>query len=125
MGEVPLGADLEVTRPRSAGLPRYALSPREYAWFAARGGRWPDFYTLWTLKESRCRFTGRGLDTPPRALAVPLLEPGEAGELDGLAFRAYGGEGWRAALCAAAPADLPPDLLWRGGGERQVFLRIN
>ena len=36
LGEKALGADIEVVRPRSAGLPRYALSGREYVWYEMR-----------------------------------------------------------------------------------------
>ena len=55
LGKKALGADIEVVRPRSAGLPRYALSGREYVWYEMRGSRWEDFYTLWTLKEARVK----------------------------------------------------------------------
>lgn len=114
VGDVPLGVDVEPICVRRDSLSRHTLSPREYAWFEARGSRWEDYYTLWTMKESRCKYTGRGLDVAPRELEVPLLNPGESGELDGLVFRAYGGEGWRAALCAAAPCVLPTEIFpWR------------
>ena len=100
LGDAPLGADLERVRPRSPGLPRYALSDREYAWFQSRGGRWEDFYTLWTLKEARVKCTGEGIfRRPPRQVSVPLLEPGETGVWEGFAFTALAGEGWRGAVC--------------------------
>ena len=95
-----MGADVERVRPRSAGLPRYVCSAGELAWFEGRGERWEDFYTLWTLKEARVKYTGTGLTLPPRDIAVPLLDPGQHACLDGLIFTAYAGEGWRAALCA-------------------------
>lgn len=97
-GEV--GADVEVIRPRRSFLPQKALSGTEFAWFRDRGSRWEDFYTLWTLKEARVKYTGTGLTLPPRDIAVPLLDPGQHARLDGLIFTAYAGEGWRAALCA-------------------------
>lgn len=99
LSDSPVGADIEVVRPRKPGLPRYALSDREYAWFEVRGSRWEDFYTLWTLKEALVKCTGEGLRRPPREIAVPLLEPGERGELEGFSFLALAGEGWRGALC--------------------------
>ena len=37
LGEGPIGADIERVRPRSPGLPRYALDDREQAWFQSRG----------------------------------------------------------------------------------------
>lgn len=100
LGETPLGADLERVRPRSGGLPRYALSHREYAWFQGRGGRWEDFDTLWTLKEARVKCTGEGIfHRPAREVSVPLLEPGETAEWEGFSFTALYGEGWRGAVC--------------------------
>lgn len=95
-----IGADIETIRPRRALLQCKALSEPERQWLHARGGRWEDFYTLWTLKEARVKQSGTGLDRPPRAIAVPLLSPGETALFQGLRFTAYGGPGWRAALCA-------------------------
>ncbi|WP_295621706.1 4'-phosphopantetheinyl transferase superfamily protein [uncultured Intestinimonas sp.] len=94
-----IGVDVEEIRPRRPGLPRHVLSERERRWFEDRGRRWEDFYTLWTLKEARVKQMGSGLDRPARTIAVPLLEPGETGEQDGLRFAAWGGAGWRAAFC--------------------------
>ena len=68
-----------------------------------QGGDWGTFYTLWTLKEARVKCTGEGLRRPPRDIAVPLLRPGETGELDGLVFSAFSGETWRAAACCPTP----------------------
>lgn len=107
VGTAPVGADIEVIRPRWEGLPRRVLSEEEYRWFAGRGGRWADFYTLWTLKEARLKYEGTGLNRSPRAVAVPLLEPGETGEREGLSFRSYGGADWRGCLCAAPGHPLP------------------
>lgn len=113
-GSGPLGVDIERVRPRRAGLARYVLGKAEYQWYASRGAVWEDFYSLWTLKEARCKCTGAGLDGPARKIAVPLLSPGEAGELDGLRFRSYGGTDWRAAACTAR-SELPPEeLVWFG-----------
>lgn len=100
LGDMPVGADVERVRPRRALLPPKVLSPEEFAWFRALGGRWEDFYTLWTLKEARVKCLGSGLDRPPREIAVPLLSPGGVGTLEGLTFTAYAGPGWRAALCS-------------------------
>ena len=41
----PVGVDVELIRPRRAGLPAYVLSPEELARF---DGSWADFYRLWT-----------------------------------------------------------------------------
>ncbi len=99
LSEREVGCDVERVRPRSGGLPRYALGEKEYRWYRDRGSRWEDFYTLWTLKEARAKCTGRGLVPPIRAIAVPLLVPGESAVMDGFTFTALGGEGWRGAVC--------------------------
>lgn len=96
-----VGCDIELVRPRSANLPRYALGEKEYRWYLERGGRWEDFYTLWTLKEARVKCTGEGLRRPARSIAVPLMEPGERAELEGFTFAALAGENWRGAVCEA------------------------
>lgn len=103
-GEV--GADIEMIQPRRSFLPKKVLSEAEFAWFRDRGSRWEDFYTLWTLKEARVKYTGTGLTLPARDIAVPLLDPGQHARLDGLTFTAYAGEGWRAALCAGEAGSL-------------------
>ena len=100
LGDAPLGADLEIVRNRTIGLPRYALSEREYAWFQAQGGRWEDFYTLWTLKEARVKCTGEGIfRVPAREVSVPLLGPGQEGEWEGFRFTTLRGESWCGAVC--------------------------
>ena len=105
LGDRPLGVDVERIKPRRPNLPRYALSDREFQWFTRRGSEWADFYTLWTLKESYVKYTGSGLDRSARSIEVPLLRPGEAGEWNGLWFRAWGGAGWRAACCGEEEPD--------------------
>lgn len=94
-----VGVDIECLRPRRPGLAGRALSPEELDWYRTRGERWEDFYTLWTLKEARVKCVGTGLTWPPSTIAVPLLEPGQWGTLDGLTFTAYGHKDYRAALC--------------------------
>lgn len=104
LADTPVGADVELVRPRSPGLPRYALSRREYAWYESRGSRWEDFYTLWTLKEARVKCTGEGIfRRPVREVAVPLLEPGRALVWEGYRFASLAGEGWRGGLCQEIP----------------------
>lgn len=105
LGEREVGCDIELVRPRKENFPAYVLGGRELRWFEDRGSRWEDFYALWTLKEARGKCTGEGLVLPVRDMAVPLLEPGESGELDGFVFTALGGETWRGALCEKLPMD--------------------
>lgn len=111
--EAPLGVDVERVRPRRAGLARYVLSEEEFAWFQDRGGDWGSLYTLWTLKEAKVKCLGTGLRQAPRTIGVPLLEPGQTGEQDGLRFGAYAGPDWRAAVCTAGKEPLPRQV-WAG-----------
>lgn len=100
LADTPIGADLELVRPRKPGLPRYVLSDREYGWYEDRGSRWEDFYTLWTLKEARVKCTGQGLfRRPAREISVPLPTPGEQTQWEGFTCLTLAGEGWRGALC--------------------------
>ena len=59
--EGPVGVDLEAMREIRPGLARRTMSPSEYAWYASRGARQEDFFTLWTLKESYYKYLGTGL----------------------------------------------------------------
>lgn len=105
LGDTPIGADIELVRPRSPGLPRYVLSDREYEWYESRGSEWEDLYCLWTMKEARVKCTGEGIfHRPAREVSVPLLEPGEHGEWEGFTFTTMAGEvqlegDWFGAIC--------------------------
>ncbi len=110
VSDAPVGVDIEAVRPRRESLLR-VLSQTELDWFQARGSRWEDFYCLWTLKESLCKQSGRGLDRRPEQIRVPLLGPGEAAFSSGLFFRTWGGEGWRAAVCSGG--QIEGDICWR------------
>ena len=100
LSDQPVGVDVELIRPRRAGLPAYVLSQDELARF---DGGWADFYRLWTLKESWCKREDVSL-FPPRNVSVPPPCP----------HRSYAGADWRAAVCCY---DAPP--------EEIVFLDIN
>lgn len=96
----PVGVDVELVRPRRAGLPAYVLSPAELARF---DGGWEDFYRLWTLKESWCKREDAPL-YPPREVAPPQG-----------CCAGFEGEGWRGAVCChGAP---PEEVVWLEAGE--------
>lgn len=100
----PVGVDIERVRPRREGLFRYALTQEEYDRFAALGGDWPAFYTLWTRKEAWCKYTGLGLrrqwkQSPPEN---PFA-------------RSYAGDGWRAAVWGEEPP--PEEIIWMEGAS--------
>lgn len=108
VGTVPVGVDVEQVIPRGTSLPQFALSPPEYQEFLRRGGDWPAFYTLWTRRESWCKWTGKGL------LAHWKKAPPE----HGLSFGEYAGETWRAAVCGQ---ETPPEqVIWLRGKEKDA-----
>jgi hypothetical protein len=92
----PVGVDIELVRPRSLGLPGYAMAPAERA---AWDGTWEDFFRVWTLKESWCKREDIPL-YPPRNLVTPPPCP----------HQSYAGEGWRAAVCCTGAP--PEEILW-------------
>ena len=92
----PVGVDVELVRPRRAGLPAYALSPGELARF---DGSWRDFYRMWTLKESWCKREDAPL-FPPRRVETPPPCP----------HSSFDGAGWQGAVCCfGAP---PGEICW-------------
>ena len=104
LSRAPVGVDVELVRPRRAGLPDYVLSPPQRAGF---DGTWEDFHRLWTLKESWCKREDAPL-SPPREVPVPPPCP----------HKSYAGEGWRAAVCCE---DEPPGgILWCGLEELEL-----
>ena len=92
LSDAPVGVDVEVVRPRRAGLPAYALSGEELEQF---DGSWEDFYRLWTRKESWCKREDAPL-FPPRQVETPPPCP----------HRSYAGAGWQGAICCSG---LPPE----------------
>ena len=92
----PVGADIEVVRPRRAGLFTYALSPDEQE--VCRED-WGEFYRLWTLKESWCKREDSPL-YPPREVKTPPPCP----------HRSYAGPLWRGAVCCTGAP--PEDIVW-------------
>ena len=92
----PVGVDVELVRPRRAGLPAYALSPGE---LARCDGSWEEFFRLWTLKESWCKREDAPL-FPPRQLGTPPPCP----------HRSYAGAGWQGAICCSGTP--PEEIRW-------------
>ena len=97
----PVGVDVELVRPRRAGLPAYVLSPAELARF---DGGWEDFYRLWTLKESWCKREDAPL-FPPRQVETPPPCP----------HGSWAGGDWRGAVCCSGPP--PGEIRWVEAGR--------
>lgn len=96
-----MGVDVELVRPRRAGLPAYVLSPAELARF---DGGWEDFYRLWTLKESWCKREDAPL-FPPRQVETPPPCP----------HGSWAGGDWRGAVCCSGPP--PGEIRWVEAGH--------
>lgn len=109
-GEV--GVDVELVGPRDPRLPRRVFSEEEYRWYAAHGGDWGAFCSLWTRKESWCKQAGTGIFNP-RSVLPPL--PGERHET--LAVHSFAGDRWRAAVCAEHGE--APKILWLGVTKKE------
>lgn len=96
LSDHPVGADIEMVRPRQAGLPRYCMADGEYAAYLASGGSWDEFYRIWTLKEAWAKQSGKGLGQPRNWPTPPPLP-----------HRSYAGEGFWASVCGLEePGDL-------------------
>ena len=88
LSDAPVGADIEVIRPRKENLPAYALKGERYERYLSLGGDWPAFYALWTEVESIVKYTGEGLQAWQRA-QVP----------EGCVISHLNGPGWAASVC--------------------------
>lgn len=100
LADRPVGADIEVIRPRREGLSAYVFKEKEYDRFLALGGDWDAFYTLWTEKESILKYTGEGL----KALRSSVLPPE-------CVITNLSGAGWRGAVCGCEKTDSVQDFL--------------
>ncbi|MGI5963232.1 MAG: 4'-phosphopantetheinyl transferase family protein [Lawsonibacter sp.] len=107
LDEKPVGADIQVVRQLRPNMPIRVCSSEELEWLRKGADQWERFTLLWTLKESRVKYTGTGLRQPIPSIRVPLPETEEALACqDGLFFRIYRGQGWYAAVCGETP---PPE----------------
>ena len=112
LDDTPVGADIQIINPNwRSGLPRRVCSPEELRWLEEQPDRLRAFALLWAMKEARSKYTGTGLKTGVREISVPLPHAGETLHLhDGLWFRIYAGDGWRAAVCGEQ--EPPEELIW-------------
>ena len=94
LSDAPVGADLEVVRPRKENLPAYTFKGENYERYLALGGGWDAFYTLWTEVESIIKYTGEGLKAYRRA-QLP----------EGCVISNLSGDGWKGAVCGREPVE--------------------
>ena len=106
MDDAPVGVDVQLCRPRRGAFLDKLCSSEERQWLRERGDSGQAFALLWSLKESRCKWTGRGLQRPISDILIPLPKNGERQlELDGLTFSLHTGDGWQLCLCSTKPWD--------------------
>lgn len=111
LDRAPVGVDVQLVRPCSARLLNRVCSEEERRWLRRRGDDCAAFALLWTMKESRCKQSGRGLTMPISDISVPLPQGEETVlEWDGLFFSLASGPGWQLSLCGHGPWDRR--LLW-------------
>lgn len=119
VGDEPVGVDLQVVRPRREKFLDRLLSPEERIWLRERWDSPEAFTQLWTLKESVCKYSGRGLTQPISDIRVPLPQcrPGAPAVLqeNGLFFTLYSGPQWRACVCSRQLPD--GDIRWTGAAQ--------
>lgn len=104
LGSAPVGLDLQVHRPsRTAFLDRLC-TPEERVWLKERQDSPSAFARLWSMKESRCKYSGQGLTFPISNIAVPLpLAEERQLTLDRLVFSLRSGTDWQLCLCSSQP----------------------
>lgn len=112
VADTPVGVDVQQRRPVSQALARRVLSPAAYRSFCTAPDAASFFCQTWALKESYCKYTGRGLAQDLHALTVyPDASGGVHSSLCQPAFhRLAVPEGYAAALCG--PACATPSICW-------------
>ncbi|MDR0841851.1 MAG: 4'-phosphopantetheinyl transferase superfamily protein [Acidobacteriota bacterium] len=77
MDEHPVGIDVELVKPVDLEVARRFFAPdeTEYVMGAPVDSRMGRFFQIWTMKESRVKWEGRGMSRPLSSFSV--LDPGE------------------------------------------------
>ena len=104
MDDAPVGVDVQLCQPRRKAFLDKLCTPEERQWLRERSDSGRAFALFWSLKESRCKWSGRGLQRPISDIHIPLPQTDEdrLGQ-DGLIFSLHSGEGWQLCLCSTSP----------------------
>ena len=106
LSNTPVGVDIQVHRPSCTAFLDRLCSDEERAWLLARQDSPAAFARLWTMKESRCKWSGQGLTRPISNIVVPLPLGDERHlSLDTLTFSLRSGPDWQLCLCSAKAWD--------------------
>ena len=57
----PIGVDLQQIRPEKSRVAKRVMVPEEWNYYSFSGNPVDFFFTLWTLKESYCKYQGEGI----------------------------------------------------------------
>lgn len=114
LARYPVGVDIQTVKPHSQRLLDRVCSEAERAWLRGYNDDPAAFAKLWTLKESRCKQSGRGLTMPISQLTIPLPAAGETSLiLDSLAFSLISGIDWEFCLCSVSGTEDKWDGVFR------------
>lgn len=107
----PVGIDIQIVKPRRTAFLDRICSLEERKWLLEQDDK-PDAFTiLWTLKESICKYSGRGLTLPISEIQVPLPRSEEQYlKSDEVWYSLFHGNGWHACVCSRKPWD--GTLIW-------------
>lgn len=104
MDDAPVGVDVQLCQPRRKAFLDKLCAPEERQWLLERGDSARAFALFWSLKESRCKWSGRGLQRPISDIHIPLPQADEDRlEQDGLIFSLHSEDGWQLCLCSTRP----------------------
>lgn len=114
----PCGCDIQLVRQPDLRVAERYFSPEEARYIASRAdetGRRDAFFTIWALKESYVKFTGRGLSQPLSSFTVDLSGPlpkiSEGGKVLDLSLFLFDvGCDYRCACCLSGSGAETPHL---------------
>ena len=114
-----IGVDIQSFRPFREKLLQEMCNEQELAWLDAQADRQSAATLLWAMKESACKWTGRGLTRPISDIAIPTPNMDEKDwgyfEQAGLIFSIKLHErGW---ISVCAQQAMVGEIIWISGVE--------
>ena len=107
----PVGIDIQIIKPHRTAFLDRICSVEERSWLLERDDKPEAFALLWSLKESICKYSGRGLTLPISGIRVPLPLNGEQHlTSEGVWYSLFHGKDWYACVCGRQPWE--EDLIW-------------
>ena len=111
LDRTPVGIDIQTIKPHRTAFLDRICSAEERNWLLERDDKPEYFALLWSLKESICKYSGRGLTLPISEIRVPLPRDGEQHiRSEGVWYSLFQGKDWYACVCGQQPWE--DDLIW-------------